>query len=319
MKRVVKRRRALQRRWWPTPSIVLAVAAVFVVLGGSAVAANGLIHAGDIAPGAVTSQAIRSGAVEPKDLSTVTRALLVGGPGAAGAKGDSGSSGAPGTSGPVGPGGAKGVDGVSGTNGANGVRGADGTNGANGANGANGPNGANGADGARGTDGVDGTNGANGANGANGPNGANGANGVDGTDGIDGAKGSNGTNGVNGTNGTNGTIVPLSAKQGETLLPTGSALTTVVELAVPAGNFVVLAKTQLSHTGAGDSVTCFLKAGTATIDQIAMKTLPALAAIPASLQAVTTTTSPTQLSVQCNVAVANGAANFSSLIAIPTG
>ena len=280
MKRVAKRRRAEQRRWWPTPSIVLAAAALFVVLGGSAVAANGLIHAGDIAAGAVTSQAIKNGAVEPRDLSTATRDLLVGGPGAAGIKG---------------------ADGVSGTNGANG------------ANGANGPNGA---DGARGTDGVDGTNGANGANGANGPNGANG---VDGTDGVDGAKGSDGTNGVNGTNGTNGTIVPLSAKQGETLLPTGSALTPVVELAVPAGNFVVLAKTQLSHTGAGDSVTCFLKAGTATIDQIAMKTLPALAAIPASLQAVATTTSPTQLSVQCNVAVANGAANFSSLIAIPTG
>ena len=49
-----------------------------------------------------------------------------------------------------------------------------------------------------------------------------------------------------------------------------------------------------------------------------MKTLPALAAIPASLQAVTTTASPTQLSVQCDVAVADGAANFGSLIAIPT-
>ncbi len=282
MKREIKRL-GEQRRRWPTPSIVLAAAALFVVLGGSAVAANGLIHAGDIAPGAVTSQAIRFGAVEPKDLSTATRALLVGGPGAAGAKGDSGSSGAPGANGPVGP---------------------------------------SGAGGAKGTDGVSGTNGANGANGANGPTGAtgaNGANGVDGTDGVDGAKGSDGTDGVNGTNGTNGTIAPLSAKQGETLLPTGSALTPVVELAVPAGNFVVLAKTQLSHTGAGDSVTCFLKAGTTTIDQIAMKTLPALAAIPASLQAVTTTTSPTQLSVQCNVSVANGAASLNSLIAIPTG
>jgi hypothetical protein len=92
----------------------------------------------------------------------------------------------------------------------------------------------------------------------------------------------------------------------------------VVELAVPAGNYVVLAKSQLSHTGAGDTVECFLKAGTTTLDQVAMKTLPALAAIPASLQAITITTSPTQLSVQCNVAVANGAANFSSLIAIPT-
>jgi Collagen triple helix repeat (20 copies) len=255
MKRAVKRLRNQQRRWWPTPSIILAGAAVFVVLGGSAVAANGLIHAGDIATGAVTSRAIKGGAVEPRDLSADTRALLVGGPGVVGAKGDSGSSGTPGT---------------------------------------------------------------NGANGANGPNGANGANGTNGTDGIDGADGADGTNGVNGTNGTNGTIAPLSAKQGATALPTGSPATTVVELAVPAGSYVVLAKTQLSHTGAGDTVECFLKAGATAIDQIAMKTLPALAAIPASLQAVTTTTSPTQLSVQCNVAVANGAANFSSLIAIPT-
>jgi hypothetical protein len=270
-----------QRRRWPTPSIVLAGAALFVVLGGSAVAANGLIHAGDIAPGAVTSQAIRAGAVEPRDLSTATRALLGGGAG-----------------------GAKGADGINGTNGASGPKGADGARGTDGVNGANGANGANGPNGADGT---------NGANGANGPNGANG---VDGTNGVDGAKGTNGTNGVNGTNGT---IAPLSAKQGATALPTGLALTTVVELAVPAGNYVVMAKTQLSHTGAGDTVECFLKAGATTIDQIAMKTLPALAAIPASLQAVTTTTtSPTQLSVQCKVSVANGEANFSSLIAIPT-
>jgi hypothetical protein len=274
-------------RWWPTPSIVLAVMALFVVLGGSAVAANGLIQAGDIAPGAVTNRAIKSGAVAPRNLSAATRSLLAGGPGAAGAKGDSGSNGASGTSG---------ADGAKGINGVNGM------SGANGANGANGPNGA------------DGTDGVNGANGANGPNGANGANGIDGTDGIDGAKG---TNGVNGTNGTNGTIAPLSSKQGATALPTGAAAT-VVELTVPAGSYVVLAKTQLSHTGAGDTVECFLKAGTTTLDQIAMKTLPALAAIPASLQAVTTTASSTQLSVQCNVAVANGAANFSSLIAIPT-
>jgi hypothetical protein len=285
MKPAVKRLGDQQRRWRPSPSIVLAFAALFVVLGGSAVAANGLIHAGDIAPGAVTSRAIRSGAVEPRNLSGATRALLAGGPGAAGAKGDTGSSGAPGSNGANGP---NGVDGAKGTNGV------DGTNGANGANGANGPNGANGANGANGIDGSDGSNGTNGA------------------------KGIDGTNGVNGTNGTNGTIAPLSAKQGATALPTGAAATTVVELGVPAGSYVLLAKTQLSHTGAGDTVECFLKAGATTLDQIAMKTLPALAAIPASLQAITTTASTTQLSVQCNVAVANGAANFSSLIAIPT-
>lgn len=278
-----------RRRRWPTPSIVLSALALFVVLGSSAVAATGLIHAGDIAPGAVTGRAIRSGAVEPNDLSTGTRALLAAGQGVSGARGETG---APGSAG---------------TNGANGARGTDGVNGANG------PNGANGANGAEGAKGTNGTNGANGANGANGPNGANGINGIDGTDGVD------GTNGTNGTNGVNGTIKPLSAKQGLTALPTGGPPTTVVELTVPAGNYVVLAKTQLSHTGAGDSVECLLKAGTATLDQVAMKTLPALAAIPASLQAVTTVaTSPTQLSVQCSVAVANGSANFNSLIAIPT-
>lgn len=263
-----------QRRRWPTPSIVIAGLALFAVLGGSAVAATGLIQAGDIAAGAVTGRAIRSGAVEPKDLSVGTRALLTGTPGVSGAGGETGPPGTAGT------------------------------------NGANGPNGANGAEGAKGTNG---TNGANGANGANGPNGANGINGTDGTNGTD------GVDGKDGTNGTNGTIKPLSAKQGLTALPTAAPPTTVVELSVPAGNYVVLAKTELSHSGAGDSVECLLKSGTATLDQVAMKTLPALAAIPASLQAVTTiTTSPTQLSVQCSVAVANGSANFSSLIAIPT-
>jgi hypothetical protein len=266
-----------ERRWrWPTPSTVASAAVLFVALGGTAVAANSLIHAGDIAPGAVTSKAIRNGGVEPRDLSARTQALLQSGGGLTSVKGEPGSAGAAGT------------------------------NGANGANGANGPNGANGADG---TDGVDGINGVAGANGANGPNGANGADGTDGTNGVD---------GTNGTDGIDGTIAPLSAKQGLMALPTASPPTTVVELAVPAGAYVVLAKTQLSHTGAGDSIDCSLKAGGATIDQIAMKTLPALAAIPVSMQAVTTAASPTQLSVECKVQVANGTANFSSLIAIPT-
>jgi hypothetical protein len=266
----MKRATNQERRSWPTPSIVLACAALFLAFGGSAVAASSLIRAGNIAPGAVTSRAIRSGAVEPTDLSVNTRALLNGGQDLAGARGETGPNGGPGS------------------------------------NGANGPSGASGTEGAKGS---------NGANGANGPNGANGANGVDGIDGID---GKDGAKGINGTNGTNGTIAPLSATKGLTPLPTASPPTTVVELTVPTGNYVVLAKTQLSHTGAGDSVECMLKANATTIDQVAMKTLPALAAIPTSLQAVTTTASSTQLTVQCRVLVADGAANFSSLIAIPT-
>ncbi len=288
-----------RKRWWRlTPSSVLAGTALFIVLGGSAVAASGLIQAGDIAPGAVTSRAIRGGAVEPRDLSASTRALFGRAQGAVGAKGNVGSTGATGTPG------ASGINGANGPNGANGNEGARGSNGANGANG------------------NEGAKGSNGANGANGPNGANGTNGIDGTNGVNGAKGENGTNGAsgtNGTNGTNGTIAPLSATQGLTALPTGAPPTTVVELAVPMGKYVVMAKTELSQTGAGDSVECLLKSGATTVDQAAMKTLPALAAVPAALQAViTATTSPTVLSVQCTVAVANGSANYNSLIAIPT-
>lgn len=258
--------RVQRRRRWPTPSILIAGAALFVVLGGSAVAATGLINAGDIAPGAVTSKAIRNGAVEPKDLSLGTRALLEGGQQVPGPTGSRGSVGAKGEAG------------------------SPGTAGSNGANGPNGANGTNGIDGTEGSKGVEGPKGATGPKGAEGPKGATGA---------------------------NGTIAPLSAKQGLTPLPTGPTATVVVELAVPAGNYVVLAKTQLFQTGAGDSVECSLKAGSTTLDQAAMKTLPALASVPASMQAVTTT-SPTTLSVQCTVAVANGTANSSSLIAIPT-
>lgn len=252
------------RRQRPTLSIVVAGAALFIALGGSAVAA-GLIRAGDIARGAVASKAIKNGGIWPRDLNTRTKESLQGAQGATGAKGDTGLTGTPGT------------------------------NGANGANGPNGPNGANGANGANGIDGIDG---------------ANGTNGIDGTD---------GTNGTNGIDGIDGTIAPLSTTAGFTALPTATPPTVVVDMAVPAGNYVVLAKTQLSHTGAGDTVDCVLKAGATNIDQVSMKTLPALAAIPVSLQAVTTTASPSQLSLECDVLTANGSANFSSLIAIPTG
>jgi hypothetical protein len=321
------------RKWSPL-SIVTASIVLFVALGGTAVAANSLIRAGNIAPGAVTSKAIRNGGIELWDLSATTRASLQVGEGLTGAKGETGATGAPGTGGSNGANGANGAngpngvdgvdgssgaDGVDGTDGADGATGADGDNGTDGIDGTNGVNGANGANGPNGIDGTNGVNGANGANGPNGANGANGANGVDGTDGADGANGLDGTDGVNGTDGTDGTITPLSAKQGLTPLPTASPPTTVVELVVPAGTYVVLAKTQLSHTGAGDSIDCTLKSGGATIDQVAMKTLPALAAIPVSMQAVTTTASTSQLSVECKVQVANGTANFSSLIAIPTG
>ena len=229
-----------ERRQWSTLSIVIAGAALFIGISGSAVAAKGLIQSNDIAKGAVTSKTIRNGAVMPWDLNRSTRMWVQATTGATGAKGDSGSQGA------------------------------------------------TGATGARGTTGDDGVHG------------------TDGTDGLD------------GTDGTDGVLAQQSATAGLTPLPSATPPTVVISLAVPAGNYVVWGKTQLSHTGAGDSVDCWLKAGNATVDQISMKTMPALAAIPASLQAVTTT-SPSQLSIECDVLTAGGTADFSSLIAIPTG
>lgn len=128
--RTAKRPRNRELRRWSTPSTFIAGVALFITLGGSAIAANGLIHAGDIAPGAVTSKAIRNGGVRPEDLSTKTRALLHAAEGVAGEKGDTGSTGAPGTNGangPNGPNGANGIDGTDGTDGTNGTDGIDGT------------------------------------------------------------------------------------------------------------------------------------------------------------------------------------------------
>jgi len=148
--------------------------------------------------------------------------------------------------------------------------------------------------------------------------GARGATGDAGATGLTGAPGAVGADGADGLDGADGILAPQSATAGLTPLPTASPPTVVVEMTVPAGNYVVWAKTQLSHTGAGDTVDCMLTAGGSTVDQVSMKTLPALAAIPASLQAVTTT-SPSHLSLECDVLTADGSANFSSLIAIPTG
>ena len=198
------------------------------------------------------------------------------------------------------------------------LRGATGSRGTQGAAGLAGSNGGVGANGIKGTDGVAGRNGAAGTNGLAGINGTNGLAGINGTDGADGTNGLAGINGVDGTNGSNGTVTPLSANAGLTALPTASPPSVVVFLDVPAGKYIILAKTQLAHTGAGDSIDCSLKAGTTTVDQVAMKTLPALAAVPVSLQAVTTVTSSSRLSVECAVQVANGTADYSSLIAIPT-
>lgn len=195
-----------------------------------------------------------------------------------------------------------------------GLKGAKGATGAAGSNGLSGINGANGLNGSRGGDG------ANGLSGTNGAAGSQGNTGNDGTDGINGADGTDGTNGgqgIPGADGTDGVVTPLAASGGLVLLPTATPPTTVLERSLPAGKYIVLGKTQITHSGAGDSVHCELKTGSQVIDQVDMKTLPALAAIPVSMQAVTTTIATGQVSITCDVSVANGSADYSSIIAVP--
>ena len=200
-----------------------------------------------------------------------------------------------------------------------GLTGSTGHRGAVGLAGRDGANGINGADGVRGSNGLAGTNGLAGSKGVDGTNGTPGATGTTGTTGP---AGQQGTQGPKGDTGANGTVTPLWATAGFTPFPavgTSSSPTTVISLVVPAGKYVILAKTQLTQSGAGDSIHCDLKANTVVLalDQIDMKILPALAGVPVSLQAFVTVDANT-LSVECKVKTATGSADYSSLIAIPT-
>lgn len=276
---------------------VLAALGIVLAMSSGAYAAKGLLTGADIKNGSLTGANIANHSLGGALFTVSARESLEGNDGPRGLKGKTGT------------GGADGSPGLTGSKGDNGAAGPAGTAGSPGSIGTSGPAGATGATGS--TGGV-------GTAGATGSNGAVGATGLSGSVGATGLAGATGASGSSGANGTNGTVTPLSATAGLTALPTASPPIIVVSLNVPAGSYVILAKTQLAHTGAGDSIDCSLKAGTTTIDQIAMKTLPALAAVPVSLQAVATVTSTSQLSVQCAVEVANGTASFSSLIAIPT-
>ena len=89
-----------------SPSIVLAVVAILLALGGTAGAASVLLIK--------SSKQINDGVIETRDLSTSARASL------------GGKQGAPGTAGPVGPAGRSGPSGRNGTSGATGAVGASG-------------------------------------------------------------------------------------------------------------------------------------------------------------------------------------------------
>jgi len=274
--------------WSPVKKSMSVLAAVFLVLAVSsgAFAAKGLLTGADVKDGSLTGADIKQGSLGAALFTRSEKSSLLG------------------------------LTGSTGHRGAVGLAGRDGANGINGADGVRGSNGLAGTNGLAGSKGVDGTNGTPGAPGTTGTPGA------PGTTGTTGPAGPQGTQGPKGDTGANGTVTPLWATAGFTPFPavgTSSSPTTVISLVVPAGKYVILAKTQLTQSGAGDSVHCDLRANTVVLalDQIDMKILPALAGVPVSLQAFVTVDAST-LSVECKVKTATGSADYSSLIAIPT-
>ncbi len=102
----MKKIRNMQR---PRLATILAGLALFLVLGGSATAASGLINGKKIKKGTVTAKQIKNKTITKGKLSKKTVKSLKG---ATGPKGDTGAQGAPGQPGPTGPAGADGKDGV---------------------------------------------------------------------------------------------------------------------------------------------------------------------------------------------------------------
>ncbi|WP_210493532.1 hypothetical protein [Patulibacter sp. SYSU D01012] len=101
----------------PSPSMGVALLALFVASGGTAAAASGLITGRDIAPSTITGRNVRNHSLTAADLArgTVRRgapgpAGATGPQGAAGPQGPAGPTGAPGAAGPAGPQGPAGRD-----------------------------------------------------------------------------------------------------------------------------------------------------------------------------------------------------------------
>ena len=100
---------------WPSPSMVVAMTALVVALGGTATAATVIIR---------SSKQVKAGSIEFSDLSRAARARLLravrpgppGRNGATGATGANGTNGTNGATGPTGPTGPAGTAGTAGTN-----------------------------------------------------------------------------------------------------------------------------------------------------------------------------------------------------------
>lgn len=105
-----------------SPSMVVALIALFVALSGTAVAAKGLITSAQIQNGTIQGIDVKDRSLTPKDFSGSVRGAQ-GTPGTAGPPGQPGAQGAPGTAGAPGQQGAQGPPGTDGAPGQPGAKG----------------------------------------------------------------------------------------------------------------------------------------------------------------------------------------------------
>jgi hypothetical protein len=112
-----------------SPGTIIAAIALFIVIGGTATAASGLINGKKIKPGTVTAKQIKNKTITTAKLAPSTVKSLEGAPGETGPAGPKG---APGETGPAGTAGATGATGPAGAKGATGPAGTPGATGADG-------------------------------------------------------------------------------------------------------------------------------------------------------------------------------------------
>lgn len=135
--------------------------------------------------------------------------------------------------------------------------------------------------------------------------------------GATGPKGDAGAKGGPGAPGANGVVTPQVATLANKPLPTGVE-TLVLSKPVPAGTYVVTAKTNLLGLGAPDILDCALSSGDTLVDNVQW-TSTAQARTSVVMTAVTPASPGSPLRITCNPDEASGSAFSVKLIAIPVG
>jgi hypothetical protein len=89
-----------------------------------------------------------------------------------------------------------------------------------------------------------------------------GKNGTNGTNGTNGSNGTNGTSGTNGTNGVNGASAGLNDfNDGPVIITTAGEHVVATMSSVPAGNYILTGKLEVTNNATPLFVDCFLRAG----------------------------------------------------------